>query len=1030
MRTPDSRSRSGDGIQPLRHEDFQSDPNYADVSQVIGGLGKNVTGRRPAPALGHYKDRADTIGNRMPWHWWPKETRPAPGHAPVWPAIVGDGLVAPAGAPGSRLTPTGGATRGAGGNLNESAAQLTFAPPPRAGTTVALSAGATSDGSPYTMRPVIGETMDPDTRFQSAPFATPREGPYKLWPRFPEGYYGIALPATNEERQVNLFLPTDPRLVAVNFDDDPAYGSLVCDMDGDGAIDVERMARLQSAFRVVVRPRSGLLNFPDANCLAFQLNASGNGDTMGGLFFDVLRGNIMGHGAVQTGGPFDVGTAGDRHRLGEDADGNQVNSLHLSLSALFLDRSNSDIDGPLYHEGYKQGAVRAPHRTNCHFVFDPTKGYQWIPAVGGFSRGMHVWESESFLYVPNAPTGGPPTGGPPPPPNTPTGGPPTTPSGGDGGGSGGGNPGTTPPAGPPPVSSGSGGNGDDPTAGGTPPGATPGVGPHDQFGPSGKQDAGFGAPPPGPSPHGPNPAPLPGKGAGGGGQGGGVIPVGPLPPGSDFPKWKNPDGSDPFGPFGFGGGKHNKHWAQQQAARAARRAARKAKHKKGGVFGIKFVPPAPPGPGVPRGKFPGGKPHGFDPKFKGFPADAGPDFFGRIAPPAPPNVFSPGGAPGSPIYASPTPATGPASVPGAPPAVKGPMPTGSYPVPVFPVGATNEIMLPSILIRPQSYSRLAPDLRYDTAPDRHAVRMHDRTAPVTGHLVGYGAQGGTVGGNPGDTQPNYWKYTQKPRTGKFWAGTAPGGLALVCPEVDLSDLHLSFAPSGVSRSPVYLVATPGTYFAWGKPDIANGGIFSGWRSGISASGLLTFEEVNSSGTVVRTVTFPSMSAIFGQTADATVGGTGVETSIIGTGSGTSSIPANGWRVGMSVMTRLRGKISTVAVPGNVTVKGKLAGATNLSSGAVQIPANLSNIECEVEFVATCRDLSTPSAAVFAGAITFRSIGVTGATTAQYVIGSSVWSGTVDTTAAVSIGVTFQWSTSDPNNTITTTVGKIDTETPA
>lgn len=839
MRTPDSRSRSGTGIIPLRHEDWQASPGYADVSQVIGQLGKNVKGRREAPSLGHYRDVAETIGNIMPHLCIHKDTRSAPGHAPVWPVVVGDGLVAPAGSPGFTITPSGGATRMRGGSLNESATQLVFAPPPRAGTTVALPSGASFDGTPNTMRPVTNETMDPDKRFQSAPFVTPMEGGYKLWPRFPEGYYGVALPATNEERQVNIFLPCDPRLIAVNFDDDPAYGSLVCDMDGDGGIDVERMARLQSALRVVVRPRSSILTFPDANALAFQLNASGNGDTMGGLFFDVLRGNIMGHAAVQAGGPFDVGTGGDRHRLGEDEDGNQINSLHLSLSTLFLDRNNSDIDGPMFHEGYAQGAVEAPHRTRCHFVFNPRRQYMWLP--GRASIGMQEWESTSFLYVPNTPTGGPPpTTTPPPTGGPPTGSPPVnTPGGGN-------NPLPKPPTAGDGPSVPSGGAIDDPTRGGGVPVPKDGGLPK---GPDIRDLQGGMYFPPvgGPSPNGPSPAPPPAQQPGN--NGAGVVPVGVLP-GGVFPGW-NPN---PFGGiFGFGGGRHNKHWAQQQAARKARRDARKAKHKKGGVFGVKFVPPAPPGPGVPRGKFPGGKPHGFDPKFKGFPPDAGKDFFGRIAPPAPPNVFTPGGGPG-PVGAGPTPSSGPGSVLGPPAPARGPMPTGSFPVPVLPPAMTNEIMLPSILARPQHYSRLAPDLRYALSPDPHSVKQHDRTAPVTGHIVAYGAQGGAVGGSPGSTQPNYWRYSEKPRVGKFWAGTAIGGFVFMSPRMEMADFPN--VPAAALASPSYFAFAPGTYMAWGKPDTANGGIYSGWRAGANTSGTVTFEQIDSTGAVVDSFTLP------------------------------------------------------------------------------------------------------------------------------------------------------------------------------
>jgi len=867
VKTSDSRSRSGLGIIPLRHEDFQSDPsgNYADVSQVIGLLGKNVKGRRPAPALGHYVDKAETIGNIMPSMVFLKATRPAPGHSVCWPAIVGDGLIAPAGAPGSRLQPSGGATRGMGGNVNESAAQLSFSPTPRAGSTVALPAGATSTGEPYTMRPVINETMDSDARFQAAPFATPRaDDGYKLWPRLPEGMYGIAIPATNEERQVNLLLPCDPRLIAVNQIDDPAFGSLVCDMDGDGVIDHLRMARLQSAFRVVVRPVSPFVEFPDSNALAFQLSGTGNADTVGGLFYDCWRGNAMGAASVLAGGPFDTGIAGDKHQLGEDDDGHAINSMHVSLSALFKDRDNPDIDGPLHHEGYAKGGDEAPHRIRCHIVYDPNLPYSWLPGTGkvkgpgfggGTLTGKHVVEGSSFIYVPNTPTGGPPTGGPPPPPP----GTPNTPTGGPGGGGnpppvpdgGGGNPPTPPPPNDP----------DDPTSGGSPkypegPGGDLG---NDMGGPTGQ---GWPPKPGGPKPPPGNP-PNPGGGGGGGGaEGGGHVPVGPLPPGSDMPKWKNPNGSDPFWPFGFGGGKHNKHWADQQAARAARRAARKAKHSKGKVVGVKFVPPKPPTPKPktperpkPKSKIIWGKDvpnvfhgHGGD-------GSGGGGLFRPVSP-DPPVVFTPNVGP---VGGGPTPASGPSSALGPPLPGRGPAPTGSFPIPVLPSGMTNELMMPSILARPQHYSRFACDLRYATSPDPYSVAVHDKTAPVTGHLVAYGAQGGSVGGSPGSTQPNYWKKTQQSRTGKFWAGTGPGGFALLSPEIDLSDLNLGtgLAPAGVTKSEVHIVATPGTYLSVGLPNMANGGIYSGWRWGAATSGLLTFEKIDSTGVLSTTLALDS-----------------------------------------------------------------------------------------------------------------------------------------------------------------------------
>jgi hypothetical protein len=355
-------------------------------------------------------------------------------------------------------------------------------------------------------------------------------------------------------------------------------------------------------------------------------------------------------------------------------------------------------------------------------------------------------------------------------------------------------------------------------------------------------------------------------------------------------------------------------------------------------------------------------------------------------------------------------------------------------------GASNEVGFPAILFRAQLFRRGAPWMTNLMTPSLAGLRWFDNYAPVVARLEGYGAQGGTPGddildGAPsGDLGGDPFAYTTTRQEGSpYYGGTSNGSICLLPPEVTLADIDSDFQPStGSPVSTTYLTIPPVSCVAFGRPDLTSGGITDGHTLMANAAGDLVVTPIGSDGVpgTPWNLSPNSMQAIFGQTANATVANTGAETSIVGTGAGAASVPADGWAVGMSVRMLLRGSISTIGpAPGLIQVKGKLAGATNLASGAVQIPANLNGAECEVEIIATCRDLSTPSAAVFAGSLTFRSIGVTGAGTAQFVIGSSNWSGTVDTTAATSIDATFQWQTANAGNTITTSVGKVDTETP-
>lgn len=156
----------------------------------------------------------------------------------------------------------------------------------------------------------------------------------------------------------------------------------------------------------------------------------------------------------------------------------------------------------------------------------------------------------------------------------------------------------------------------------------------------------------------------------------------------------------------------------------------------------------------------------------------------------------------------------------------------------------HEIAVPGILARPQLYLPGVADTRTQEGITPEATARVEATSPVVGRWAAVGAQGGRVGASyfsapAGGTQAagTPWAYTQKPGRSRFRGGSAPGGMWWMPPEVDPSDVEDAFAPNGLSVSTTYLGVAPGGYFASGNPDLATGGVYSGWSWGASGADL-------------------------------------------------------------------------------------------------------------------------------------------------------------------------------------------------
>lgn len=162
--------------------------------------------------------------------------------------------------------------------------------------------------------------------------------------------------------------------------------------------------------------------------------------------------------------------------------------------------------------------------------------------------------------------------------------------------------------------------------------------------------------------------------------------------------------------------------------------------------------------------------------------------------------------------------------------------------------------------------------------------------------------------------------------------------------------------------------------------------------------------------------------IFTATADATVSNTTSETSILGTGVGTKTIPANFWVAGKTV---------------RVIVYGTLA-YTNSTTPTIQFKAKAGSVAvCDsgVSTLATNTGTATATPFTYTALLTARTTGASGTVMCQaFATHSSNTSGattaptrtfptpstavvTVDTTASAALDVTAQWGTGSAANTV-------------
>lgn len=186
--------------------------------------------------------------------------------------------------------------------------------------------------------------------------------------KYPGGWYGLVTMAQDENDQLDLFFPADPRLVACHTGGSTEYSTWVVDVGLDGKVHETRKGRLHDQFRATEN--------------ALHMNFAFNGKGEPGLGFGsafAIGDGAGGQSSVAGGpesypsraiieclsherqGPIHPGCTDDRHQVGTTVDGLPINGAHIWTNANYY--RNKDEDGPLFFEGEWKSGGAGPIKT-------------------------------------------------------------------------------------------------------------------------------------------------------------------------------------------------------------------------------------------------------------------------------------------------------------------------------------------------------------------------------------------------------------------------------------------------------------------------------------------------------------------------------------------------------------------------------------------------------------------------------------------------------------------------------------------
>lgn len=156
--------------------------------------------------------------------------------------------------------------------------------------------------------------------------------------------------------------------------------------------------------------------------------------------------------------------------------------------------------------------------------------------------------------------------------------------------------------------------------------------------------------------------------------------------------------------------------------------------------------------------------------------------------------------------------------------------------------------------------------------------------------------------------------------------------------------------------------------------------------------------------------------LFTSTSTQTVAATVTETTIIGSGIGSLTLPANYLTVGKSVRLAIRGLYSTPTISaGKITVNIKLGSVLLATGSASSVVSTASNYGFDGECVFTCRTDGASGTVIIMGGVTY-GVGV-GLSPLAFALNNGTSTSTIDTTASQTLNATVTWSNNTAGNTV-------------
>lgn len=160
----------------------------------------------------------------------------------------------------------------------------------------------------------------------------------------------------------------------------------------------------------------------------------------------------------------------------------------------------------------------------------------------------------------------------------------------------------------------------------------------------------------------------------------------------------------------------------------------------------------------------------------------------------------------------------------------------------------------------------------------------------------------------------------------------------------------------------------------------------------------------------------TISTLFSSTAIQTVAATTTETTIIGSGSGSLTVPANYLTVGKTIRFSVRGLYSTPTLNvGSILIKIKLGGTTLASGTANSLIATSTNLGFAGETLVTCQTIGSTGTVIIMGEVDYSA----GNNLAPFVlaINNGTSTSTMDTTSSQTFNVTVTWSNATTGNSV-------------